>query len=68
MGVLDKFLDAMRLNSEEVDDDYDDEGEDFYDEPEEKIKRMPSQKERKRPENDTPPSKKQSDKIGRAHV
>ena len=42
MGVLDKFLDAMRLNSEEVDDDYDDEGEDFYDEPEEKIKRMPS--------------------------
>ncbi len=65
MGVLDKFLDAMRLNSEEIDDDYEDDGDEFYDDPPEKIKRMPSQKERKRPENDTPPPKKQSDGKGK---
>lgn len=61
MGVLDKFLDAMRLNSEEIEDDYDDEN--YYDDDEPEITKIHTRKERKQAESNNTPSGKEKPKT-----
>lgn len=60
MGVLDKFLDVMRLNPEDEDDDFYDD--DFYDEEEETpVIRKSSRKNRKNAEyDDEPPAREKT--------
>lgn len=48
MGVIDKFLDFMRLNDDDYEFDNDDYEYDDYEEPEEKVKSKPSRREREK--------------------
>lgn len=52
MGVLDKFLNVMRLNPDDDDDFYNEDYYDDYEEEEEKPARKSFRKERKEPEDD----------------
>lgn len=59
MGVLDKFLDVMRLNPEDEEDYYDD---DFYDEEEPAVIQRNAKKEKKNMEYEEPLKAKNKDK------
>lgn len=57
MGVLDKFLDVMRLNPEDEDDDFYDD--DFYDDDEPSVSRKSSRREKNNTDYDEPRSIKE---------
>lgn len=61
MGVLDKFLDVMRLNPEDEDDDFYDD--DFYDEEETPVVKKSSRKNRKSEEYDEEPPAREKTKT-----
>lgn len=56
MGVLDKFLDVMRLNADEEEDDFYED--DFYDDDEPEVKPKAFRKEKNRTEQEEPNTKK----------
>lgn len=60
MGVLDKFLDVMRLNPDDEEDDFYED--DFYDDDEPEVSRRSFRKEKDRTEYDEPAAKKERKK------
>ena len=61
MGMIDKFLDVMRLNPEDDEDDFYED--DFYEDDEPEVTKRSSRKERKSAEYDESPSKKDKSKT-----
>ncbi len=61
MGVLDKFLDVMRLNADEEEDDFYED--DFYDDDEPEVKARSFRKEKNRTEYEEPNAKKDRSKT-----
>ena len=61
MGMIDKFLDVMRLNPEDDEDDFYED--DFYEDDEPEVTKRSSRKERKSTEYDESPSKKDKSKT-----
>lgn len=60
MGVLDKFLDVMRLNPDDEEDDFYED--DFYDDDEPEVTRKSFRKEKNRTEYEEPAAKKERTK------
>lgn len=60
MGVLDKFLDVMRLNPDDEEDDFYDD--DFYDDEEPEVNKKSFRKEKNRTESDEASSRKDRSK------
>ena len=61
MGVLDKFLDVMRLNPEDEEDGFYED--DYYDEEDEPVSRKSTRKDRKNTEYDDVPSVREKPKA-----